>query len=85
MVGTLSLLLRKAGETKADPTRQISPLDLVNRADPHGTASYSTIVITRVGKNSLSLDQYSVPVEHDRKNDGNAPSAALSAQHMAHE
>jgi pilus assembly protein CpaB len=85
MVGTLSLLLRKAGETKADPTRQISPLDLVNRAGPHGTASYSTIVITRVGKNSLSLDQYSVPVEHDRNNDGNATSAALSAQHMAHE
>ena len=85
MVGTLSLLLRKAGETKADPTRQISPLDLVNRAGPHGTASYSTIVVTRVGKDSLSLDQYSVPVEHDRKNDENAPSSALSAQHMAHE
>ena len=36
MVGKLSLLLRKAGEIKDDQTRQISPLDLLNKAGPHG-------------------------------------------------
>ena len=67
MVGTLSLLLRKAGETKDDPTRQISPIDLANRGGTTSAQSrFATIVVTRVSKNAISLDQYSVPVEHDR-------------------
>jgi pilus assembly protein CpaB len=82
IVGTLSLLLRKAGEVKDDSTRQISPLDLVNRARPNGTSRYATIVVTRVSKDAISLDQYSVPVEHDNEN---AHSAALPARQMAHE
>jgi pilus assembly protein CpaB len=82
MVGTLSLLLRKAGEVKDQPTRQISPLDLVNKAGPRGAASFATVVVTRVSKDAISLDQYSVPVEHDNEN---AHSAALPARQMAHE
>ncbi len=82
MVGTLSLLLRKAGELKDDPTRQISPLDLVNKTGPHGTAQFATIVVTRVSKNAISLDQYSVPVEHNK---ANARSAALPPRQVAHE
>jgi pilus assembly protein CpaB len=85
MVGTLSLLLRKAGEIKNDQTRQVSPLDLVNKAGPHGTAQFKTIVVTRVAKDSMSLDQYSVPVEHDNRDNENAHSAALPARQMAHE
>ena len=82
MVGTLSLLLRKAGEVKDESTRQISPLDLVNKAGPRGTASFATVVVTRVSKDAISLDQYSVPVERDNEN---AHSAALPARQMAHE
>ena len=82
IVGTLSLLLRKAGEVKDDATRQISPLDLANRAGPNGTSRFTTIMVTRVSKDAISLDQYSVPVEHGNEN---AHSAALPARHMAHE
>ena len=82
IVGTLSLLLRKAGEVKDDATRQISPLDLANRAGPNGTSRFTTIMVTRVSKDAISLDQYSVPVEHGNEN---ARSAALPARHMAHE
>jgi len=82
MVGTLSLLLRKAGETNDDPTRQVSPMDLANKTGPHGKASFATIVVTRVSKDAISLDQYSVPVQHDHDN---APSAGLLPRHLAHE
>jgi len=82
VVGTLSLLLRKAGETVDDATRQISPLDLVNKGSPHGPSQFATVVVTRVSKDAISLDQYSVPVEH---NNENAHSAALPARQMAHE
>ncbi len=85
MVGTLSLLLRKAGETTDDATRQISPLDLVNKAGPNGKSEFATIVVTRVSKNTISLDQYSVPVEHDNTDKENAHSVALPARQMAHE
>jgi len=84
MVGTLSLLLRKAGETKDDQTRQISPLDLANKAGPHGTSLFATVVVTRVSKDAISLDQYSVPVEHNNNNE-KVPSAALPPPQVAHQ
>ena len=84
MVGTLSLLLRKAGETKDDQTRQISPLDLANKAGPHGTSQFATVVVTRVSKDAISLDQYSVPVEHNNNNE-KVPSAALPPPQVAHQ
>jgi pilus assembly protein CpaB len=85
VVGTLSLLLRKAGEVKDEVTRQVSPLDLVNKAGPNGTSQFTTVVVTRVAKDSTSLDQYSVPVEHDNMNNKNARSSALPARQMAHQ
>lgn len=85
MVGTLSLLLRKAGEKKDEQTRQISPLDLVNKSRPDGASKYTTIVVTRVSKNAISLDQYSVPTERSRMNDENARSSAPAARQMAHQ
>lgn len=87
MVGTLSLLLRKAGETVDEATRQISPLDLANKTGPHGKSEFTTIVITRVGKDSMSLDQYSVPIEGSNTNkyNENVRSSALPARQMAHD
>jgi pilus assembly protein CpaB len=82
VVGTLSLLLRKAGEMKDAPSRQVSVLDLANQVNHAGNARYVTIVVTRPSKGSTSLDEYSVPIEHDNEN---AHSAALPARQMAHE
>lgn len=79
VVGTLSLLLRKAGEVTDDKTRQVTATDLGNGA-PAGNDSYVTIVVTRPSKDATSLDEYSVPVEQN-----NGASAALSRQTMAHE
>jgi pilus assembly protein CpaB len=79
-VGTLSLLLRKAGESLDDNTRQVSAIDLGHTTSPRGNASYTTIVVTRPSKGATSLDQYSVPVEH-----GNARAAAASGAAMAHD
>jgi pilus assembly protein CpaB len=80
VVGTLSLLLRKAGEVSENKTRQVTATDLGNRTGPSGNSDYVTIVVTRPSKNATSLDEYSVPVE---RRDG--PTAALSPQTMAHE
>ena len=84
VVGTLSLLLRKAGEVKDDQTRQVSVMDLANRVNRSGVSRYATIVVTRPSKGATSLDQYSVPVEQEHDTE-NGPSAALPARQMAHE
>src|SRR5882757_2093624 len=59
-VGSLSLLLRKAGETAALKTRKISPKDLESN-EPSGTenAGTKTIVVTRAS----AKQEYTVPVE----------------------
>jgi len=68
-VGTLSLLLRKAGETAADDSRRVTPADL---GKPATTKSdFVTVAVVRPSKNERV--EYSVPVER-----GNAHSAALS-------
>jgi pilus assembly protein CpaB len=77
MVGTLSLLLRKAGEVAEGKTRQITSTDLGNEASPANTG-FATIVVTRPTKDSTTQDEYSVPTEHRV-----APSAALSGQETA--
>jgi pilus assembly protein CpaB len=60
LVGTLSLMLRKAGETAEAATRRVTLADL-GRATPVGTDSrFVTIGITRSSKRQ----DYSVPVEH---------------------
>ncbi len=60
-LGTLSLVLRKAGEASVEGTRRISVGDLVNDAPARaGDASrYAKVVITRASKR----EEYSVPAE----------------------
>jgi len=67
-VGTLSLLLRKAGDVAADDSRRITPIDLIRK---RRQSDFVTIAVSRPSKNERV--EYSVPVEHD-----NARSAALS-------
>src|SRR5438477_8813942 len=61
-VGSLSLVLRKAGEAEVEGTRRVSVTDLGNADAPAGeTKRYSTIGVTRAAKRQ----EYSVPTEDD--------------------
>jgi pilus assembly protein CpaB len=57
-LGSLSLALRKAGETAVNDTRRISVSDLTN-AEPAAAKRFITVVVTRSGKR----EEYSVPIE----------------------
>ena len=61
LVGTLSLMLRKAGEVTDAMTRRITLTDL-GRATSAGDARFITIGVTR---SSAKRQDYSVPVETD--------------------
>jgi pilus assembly protein CpaB len=78
-VGSLSLLLRKAGEIAEDAPRQLTNTDLgqiTSRAD----ARFVTILVTRPTKDATTREEFNVPVER-----GDAHSAALPAPEMAHD
>ena len=47
VVGTLSLMLRKAGEVAEDKTRRVTATDLGHEIGPSGDSRYVTIVVTR--------------------------------------
>ncbi len=57
-VGSLSLLLRKAGETKAEPTHRVTLSDLDGTSDGQDSES-KRVVVTR----GTAKQEYSVPVE----------------------
>ena len=80
MVGTLSLLLRKAGEVVEENTKQVSPIDLSHGSTSSRPGGYVTVVVTRPSKDATSLDEYSVPMERS-----GAHAAASSPQTLAHE
>ena len=78
-VGTLSLLLRKAGEVALDSTRRVTLTDLGKPVAPTRDARFATIVVTRAVKHEApKQDEYSVPVEGAR-----AHAAALSSREQA--
>ena len=58
-VGSLSLLLRKAGETAESQTRKITLNDLGSNAAPADKGGTTTIVVTR----AAAKQNYTVPVE----------------------
>ena len=75
LVGTLSLLLRKAGELTEATPRRVTLADLGRPSDPRDVR-YVTVGVTRAAKRQ----DYSVPVEN-----GRAATVALSgAESMAH-
>jgi pilus assembly protein CpaB len=69
-VGTLSLLLRKAGEMAEDATRRVTLTDL-GRSVPSADSRFVTVEVLRASKRQ----NYSVPTEH-----GSAHAAALSGR-----
>jgi len=76
-VGTLSLLLRKAGEVADGDSRRVTTGDLGKSSEPTTKARFITVGVTRAAKNERI--EYTVPVER-----GNAQSAALSRPASAH-
>ena len=73
-VGTLSLLLGKAGEAAQDSPRQVSLKDLGRAIAPSSDARFMTIGVTR----EFKRQDYTVPVEG-----ANNRSAALPGQELA--
>jgi pilus assembly protein CpaB len=74
-LGTLSLLLRKAGELADGDTRRVTTADLGKPAAPSAERRFVMIGVTRPSKNDLGKNErteYSVPTERDGR------SAALS-------
>ncbi len=61
-VGTMSLLLRKAGEAAEDAPRQLTTADL-GQIKPTDDARFVTVVVTRSTKDATTRDEVSVPVE----------------------
>jgi pilus assembly protein CpaB len=64
-LGSLSLLLRKAGETDSPKSLRVSLKDLFNEAVTEIGAAHSTTVITI--KRGTSKEDYSVPVESKQR------------------
>jgi pilus assembly protein CpaB len=63
-VGTLSLMLRRAGESALEATRVMTLSDLAGDVSPTQERSYATIKVFRVGKDQkISREDYSVPAE----------------------
>jgi pilus assembly protein CpaB len=80
IVGTLSLMLRKAGDGTEAGTRRVTTTDLGN-AEPVGNSHFVTIGVTRPAKQEApKRDEYSVPVEA-----GHARSAAVLGREPAHD
>jgi pilus assembly protein CpaB len=75
IVGTLSLMLRKAGELAETMSRRVTLADLGHAADPVRDLHFVTVGVTRASKRQ----DYSVPVEN-----GRASSYTLSGA-MAHD
>lgn len=74
--GTLSLMLRKAGEVVDQSTRRVTAADLGRPETPAQNARFVTIGVIRPAKDEQAKRfEYTVPVEH-----GNDNAASLSAR-----
>ncbi len=79
-VGSLSLLLRKAGEVTEAATRQLTNTDLAEGAAQAEDARFATIVVTRPTKDATTRDEFNVPIEHR-----DARASASRTREMAHD
>jgi len=77
-VGTLSLLLRKAGEVAGAAVRRVTLQDLSSPAGPTQESQFINVGVLRPAKHERT--EYTVPVER-----GSSHSAALSGQEPAHD
>ena len=78
-VGTLSLLLRKAGDRREGSGRELTSLDLTSYVPPGEGFHFRTIIVTRPSATATTRDEYSVPME---VSDSHA--AVISEEQFAH-
>jgi pilus assembly protein CpaB len=78
-VGSMSLLLRKAGDRREGDGRELTALDLSQYVNPVDGFKFRTIIITRPSAGGTTRDEYSVPME---VSDSHA--AAISEQQFVH-
>jgi pilus assembly protein CpaB len=78
-VGSLSLLLRKAGDRQEGSGRELTALDLSSYVPPSEGFKFRTIIITRPSAASISRDEYSVPIEV-----GDSHAAAIQEKQLVH-
>jgi pilus assembly protein CpaB len=78
-VGSMSLLLRKAGDRGEGSGRELTALDLTQYVTPADGLKFRTIVITRPAAAAITRDEYSVPME---VSDSHA--AAISEEQFVH-
>lgn len=65
-IGTLSLLLRKAGETASEKSLSVTIKDLFNEVVPERSKGSSTTITVNRGSNKGTVKEgYSVPIESD--------------------
>jgi pilus assembly protein CpaB len=80
-LGSLSLMLRKAGETGAGKTARISLGDLFNEIVPAvGRKSTTVVTVKRGTQNGTQKEDYSVPVEGQGKRALAASAAGAASQ-----
>ncbi|HXZ07017.1 MAG TPA: Flp pilus assembly protein CpaB, partial [Paraburkholderia sp.] len=77
-VGSMSLLLRKAGDRHEGDGRELTSLDLTQYVTDEGFR-FRTIIVTRPAAFATTRDEYSVPIE---VSDSHA--AAISEQQVMH-
>lgn len=77
-IGTLSLALRKAGESVVQDTRRVTVTDLSRSEAPTAEPKrFTTILVTRGGKaQDQKAQEYNVPTEHWREASGTQRVAA---------
>jgi pilus assembly protein CpaB len=78
-VGSMSLLLRKAGDRREGTGRELTALDLTQYIAPTDGLRFRTIIVTRPAAAATTRDEYSVPMEP-----GDSHAAAGSAEQVAH-
>ena len=79
-VGTLSLSLRKAGDTAAESTRRVTITDLSTNNEPKGPESrFVTIGVTRA---SGAKQVYSVPIERSAEAQASVSGETKSREHQ---
>jgi pilus assembly protein CpaB len=78
-VGSMSLLLRKAGDRREGDGRELTSLDLTQYVTPTDGLKFRTLIITRPSAVGTQRDEYSVPMEVS-----NSHAAAISEEQLVH-
>jgi pilus assembly protein CpaB len=78
-VGSMSLLLRKAGDRREGDGRELTQLDLTQYVTPTANLKFRTLIVTRPSAVGTQRDEYSVPMDVS-----DSQAAAVSEERVVH-